>query len=371
VGAAFMSTAPPGSDYLAWAKLHMEAPYMLASSGVQSVTLAELGATLDDLELTGPAGYGWAPLQQALAARAGVTPDCVVGALGTTQSNHLAVTALLGPGDECVIEQPVYEPLLQLVRHVGAVPRPFVRRAEDGFRIDPAAVRRVMSAKTKLIAITNLHNPTGVATDEPTLAALGALAREAGARVLVDEVYLEVRWLEGDRATPGPRSAFALGPTFVVTSSLTKGYGLGGLRCGWILAEPALAARMWSLLDLTVGNAAHPAERLSRVALRELPRLAERSKRLLATNRPLLHRFLDARDDLEAVRPPSGTIVFPRWAGGDVDRLAAHLRGRYDTTIVPGRFFGMPDRFRMGIGIDTPTLSEGLRRLGKALDELR
>src|SRR5207248_1306843 len=162
----------------------------------------------------------------------------------------------------------------------------------------------------------------------------------AGARVLVDEVYLELPWIEGDRSGPGPRSAFHLGPTFVVTSSLTKGYGLGGIRCGWILAEPALAGRMWSLLDLTVGAVPHVTERLGLVALRELPRLADRARVLLAANRTLLDRFLDRRDDLDAVRPPSGTVVFPRWAEGDVAPLCDRLRERYDTTVVPGRFFG-------------------------------
>ncbi|MBI1797607.1 MAG: aminotransferase class I/II-fold pyridoxal phosphate-dependent enzyme [Candidatus Eisenbacteria bacterium] len=366
-----MSTVEDLRDYMHWAKTKMDARYTLASSGVRPVTMAELGATLDDVVLQGPPGYGWAPLTQALAARMGVAEDCVVSALGTTQANHLAIAALVGPGDDAVVEHPAYEPLLQLVRHRGATPRTFERRAEDGWRIDPAAVRRAMTPRTRTIVITNLHNPTGAPADEATLAALGAIARDAKARVVVDEVYLEVPWIEGDRATPAPRSAFHLGPEFVVTSSLTKGFGLGGLRCGWILAEPALAARMWSLLDMTVGNAPHVAERLCLVALNRLPALADRARALLAANRPRLTGFLDGRDDLEVVRPAGGTVMFPRWRGGDVERLCARLRERYATSIVPGRFFGAPEHFRIGIGGDTAVLTEGLDRLGRALDELR
>lgn len=362
-------TIDGAGDYMAWAKTRMESRFNLASSGVLPLAYAELGATAADLELSGEPGYGYPPLRSALAARYGVDTACVVATLGTTQGNHLAIAALVEPGDEVLIERPVYEPMAGLFRHARASIRWFERRAADGFRIDLAAVRRAMTPRTRVIAITNLHNPSAAAADEATLAELGAIAGAAGARVLVDEVYLEVPWLEGARATPGPRSAFHLGPTFVVTSSLTKGYGLGDLRCGWILAEPALTERMWSLLDLTVGNVPHLTERLSVVALRELPRLADRAKGLLAANRALLDRFLAGRDDLEVVRPPSGTVVFPRWRKGDVAPLCALLRERYETTVVPGAFFGAPEHFRLGIGGATDRLVEGLDRLGRALDE--
>jgi aspartate/methionine/tyrosine aminotransferase len=193
---------------------------------------------------------------------------------------------------------------------------------------------------------------------------LGEIARRAGARVLVDEVYLEA--LFDSQA----RSAFHLGEHFVATSSLTKAYGLSGLRCGWILAAPELAERMWRLDDLFGVIPAHAAERLSVIALDHLEEIAAQVRLLLAKNRALLERFLDSRNDLLAVRPEAGTIVFPRLVSGSVDRLCALLREKYEASVVPGRFFEMPEHFRLGIGGDTGELAEGLRRLGAALDEL-
>jgi aspartate/methionine/tyrosine aminotransferase len=209
-----------------------------------------------------------------------------------------------------------------------------------------------------------MHNPTGALTGTDTLKAVGELARSVGARVLVDEVYLEAIF---DDARP---YAFQLGSEFVTTSSLTKAYGLSGLRCGWILAEPALARRIWRLHDIFGGIPAHPAERLSVVALANLDRIAARARGLLGANRPVLDSFLDSRDDLDALRPRFGTVASPRLRAGSVDGLCALLRDKYETSVVPGRFFEMPDHFRIGIGIPTDLLRAGLERLGAALDEM-
>jgi len=221
-----------------------------------------------------------------------------------------------------------------------------------------------VSPATRLVVLSNLHNPSGALTDEPTLQRLGEIARAAGARVLVDEVYLECVL---DRPW---RSSAQLGPQFVVTSSLTKAYGLSGLRCGWILAEAELAQRIWRLNDLFGVNQPHPTERLSLIALANLDRVAARSRALLARNHSLLDAFLDARPELDTARPEHGTIVFPRWASGDAERLCAVLRERFETSVVPGSFFGRPDHFRIAIGGPSAALEEGLRRVGQALREL-
>lgn len=352
------------SAYMEWAKTRAQARFNLATSGVHPYPIRELGASLDDLELTGPSLYGYEPLQRALAAKCGVSAERVVAAVGTSLANHLAMAALVGPGDEIVMERPVYEPLLALARYLGAEVKPFERSPGAAFRIDPEEVRRRITARTRLIVFSNLHNPSGSLTDERTLEELGDVAQQAGARVLVDEVYLEMVW---DRAA---RSAIHLGSGFVVTGSLTKAYGLGGLRCGWILAEPELARRIWRLGDLFAVIPAHPAERLSVLALQRLDRIAARARSLLETNRALLHRFLDSRDDLSVARPEFGTVAFPRWLGGDTDRLCALLRETYETTVVPGTFFGMPEHFRIGIGGETDEVKAGLERLAAALDDL-
>src|SRR2546422_550338 len=221
---------------------------------------------------------------------------------------------------------------------------------------------RAVTSRTRLIILTNLHNPSGVLTEDSVLQQVGEIARSVGARVLVDEVYLDAAF------TRAPRSAFHLGEHFVVTSSLTKVYGLSGLRCGWVLAAPDLAERMWRLNDLFGVAAAHPAERLSVVALDHLDEIAAHARALLETNRALLKRFLDSRDDLRAVWPEAGTMVFPRLVRGTVDSLCARLQEVYETSVVPGTFFEMPEHFRIGIGGDTKMVAEGLERLAAALD---
>jgi aspartate/methionine/tyrosine aminotransferase len=169
---------------------------------------------------------------------------------------------------------------------------------------------------------------------------------------------------------PHPRTAFRLGKEFVITSSLTKTFGLSGLRCGWILAEPELARRMWLLNDVFASTPVHVSERLSVLAFEQLEKIAHDARQLLDQNRQLLNGFLDSRDDLEAVRPKYGTTMFPRLKSGDTDTFCDLLRTEYDTSVVPGRFFEMPEHFRIGFAGDTETLKEGLTRVARALDAI-
>lgn len=198
--------------------------------------------------------------------------------------------------------------------------------------------------------------------DEPTLRSLGEIARSAKARVLVDEVYLETIF-------PRPCTAALLGPEFVVTSSLTKAYGLGGLRCGWILAEPELARRIFRMNDLFGVHQPHPSDCLSVLAFDRMDALVARTRNLLDTNRALAVEFLRSRPELECFAPDFGTTLFPRLKRGDVNALAERLLEKYDTQIVPGSYFELPQHFRIGLGMATEMLKEGLKRLGTALDE--
>lgn len=355
-----------GSTYIHWAKTTQSAArYNLANSGMRHYKLADLPVQLSDIELSGASFYGYAPLQEALARKSGTMPDCVVAANGTSMANHLAMAALLNSGDEVLIEQPAYEPLLAVAHYLGARVRRFARPAEKQFRLDPAEVERAITDRTRLVVITNLHNPSNALADEDTLREIGEVARRVGARVLVDEVYLDSAF------DVAPRTSFNLGEQFVVTSSLTKTYGLSGLRCGWILAEPALAQRMWLLNDIFGVMQPHPSERLSVVALANLDEIAESSRALLATNRPLFNQFLASREDLEG--PPSlhGTVSFPRLLAGDPEKLCSLLAEKYETSLVPGVCFEEPQHFRVGLALEPDIFREGLARLGSALDELK
>jgi aspartate/methionine/tyrosine aminotransferase len=353
------------SEYMLWAKTSSHARFNLATSGLANLQLQELQVSLADLEITGESGYGYPPLISLLADRFRVDDASIVTAAGTSFANHLALAALINHGDEILFESPGYEPLLATAKYLGANVKRFQRRFEDGFQISVAEIERNLSPQTRVIVITNFHNPSGVLTDAETLKEIGELAAKVNARVLVDEVYLEMLFAES------PQTAFDWGGPFVVTGSLTKAFGLSGLRCGWILAEPELALRMWLLNDLFAATPVHAGERLSVIALKQLPDIAARAQARLDKNRQLLNQFLDTRDDLETVRPALGSIMFPRVKAESSDRFCDLLREKYETSVVPGRFFEMPAHFRVGLGGDSETLVEGLDRLGQALDELR
>jgi aspartate/methionine/tyrosine aminotransferase len=348
------------SDYMHWAKTQSRARFNLATSGVGSFPLAEL-LHQPALEINGDSTYGYAPLQGAIARKYGVDPDCVVAAAGTSMANHLAMASLIDPGDEVLIEHPAYELLVSAALYLGADVKRFARAEENGYALDPAAIRRVLTNKTKLILITNLHNPTSVLAPEVVLREIGDLARSVGAHVLVDEVYLDAVYENT------PRTSYLLGSEFIVTNSLTKVYGLSGLRCGWILAHPDLARSMWRLNDLFGSIPAHPAELLSVAALGQLDTIRARAQKIVESDRALFSQFLARQNAVSAPRTPWGTTAFLRLYGGNVEDLLARLRAEYETTAVPGRFFEMPDHFRIGMGVDTDMFREGLRRLDLAL----
>src|SRR6267378_3052981 len=294
------------SDYMHWSKTHSRARFNLATSGVASFPLCELPVNLEKLEINGDDSYGYAPLQQAIAAHHGVDPACVVESAGTSMANHLAMAAIIEPGDEVLIEHPAYGPILDIARYLQANVKRVRRVEENRWAVDPEEVRRCITPKTRLIVITNLHNPTSAFTPEPVLREVGDIARSVGALVLVDEVYLDAVYDDT------PRTSFHLGPEFVITSSLTKVYGVSGLRCGWILAQPELAWKMRRLNDLFSATPVHPGELLSVAAFQHLDLLRDRARRIVEADRELLREFLKQQSAVSAVETEWGTTLFPR-----------------------------------------------------------
>jgi aspartate/methionine/tyrosine aminotransferase len=349
------------SDYMHWSKTQSRAPYNLATSGVAAFPLRELPVGLTKLEINGENSYGYAPLQAAIAEHHGVDPECVVEAAGTSMANHLAMAAIIEPGDEVLIEHPAYGPILDVAYYLEANVKKFRRMEENGWAIDLAEIRRRMTPNTRLIVITNLHNPTSALTQDSVLREIGDIARSIGALVLVDEVYLEAVY-EGM-----PRTSFHLGPEFVVTSSLTKVYGVSGLRCGWVLARPDLARKMRRLNDLYSATAVYPGELLSVVAFQHLDLLRERTRRIVDADRKLLRDFLTRQSTISAVWTDWGTTSFLRLRNRNADTFLERLHADFETSAVPGRFFEMPNHFRIGMGVNTEMFAEGLNRIGRAL----
>src|SRR5579863_1462768 len=179
------------SPYMNWAKTRSGARFNLASSGMRNLTPTEFPFTLNDVGLSGASFYGFPDLQQALAKHCGVDESCVFSSIGTSMANFVAMAALIEPGDEVIIEHPVYDLIPSAVGFLQAnikwLPRPELL----GYQPDLDALRQTMSTHTKLIILTNLHNPSSAYIEPETMREIGRLARAVGARVLVDEVYLD------------------------------------------------------------------------------------------------------------------------------------------------------------------------------------
>jgi aspartate/methionine/tyrosine aminotransferase len=350
------------SDYMHFAKIKTRARYNLATSGIADCKLADLGVGIGDLELHGENAYGYAPLDERIATRFAVDPACVVTAGGCSFANHLAMAAILSPGDEVLVEDPTYELLLSTLGYLQARVHRFQRRMQEAWRLDADTVAARLTPRTRLVVITNLHNPSGALTDDTTVQAIAAAAAKAGAMLLVDEVYLELMFLTGEA-----RTSFRPNGNIVVTSSLTKAYGLSGLRCGWILAPAALAERMRRLNDLFAVAPPHVAERMSVLAFDKLATFRARATAILEQNRAAYREILGQHPRLDQVVFDNGTTVFPRLVSGDGSRLFDLLRTGFETTIVPGRFFGRTDHIRVGLGGEPEMTRSGLEHLSSAL----
>jgi aspartate/methionine/tyrosine aminotransferase len=349
------------SPYLAWAKERAGLRYTLARSGTPSCTLEELGAGPEDLVLHSHDEDGWLPLRAAVGERYGVGGERVALAHGCTLANHLVASLLVRPGDIVLVERPGYEPLADLVRSLGAEALPFDRPMERGGPDLTGAVAAALAPGVRLVILSDPHNPTGARVPEEVWRGLATLAERSDFHVLVDEIYIDL--------DPGPpRTAAALSPRIVATGGLTKSFGLGALRIGWVLATPDLAARVIRLNDLFTVVVAHLCERLGLKALQRAETILAPRRALLEANRERVDAFIAARPELDWLRPEVGSVGWVIPTGVPLDRLEELLEREYESAIAPGRFFGVPACFRVGYGMPADDLEEALRRLGEALD---
>jgi hypothetical protein len=350
------------APYLEWAKKRPSPRFDLAVSNMLACSVDDLEGARDAIALSGKNDTGYAPLMQAIATRYGVRADQVTTAQGTSGANFLVCAALLEPGDDVLVERPGYDPLLGAARLMGANTIRFDRDFAAGYALDPDRVRRTITPRTRLIILTNPHNPSGVVADPGALDEVGRIAEAQGAYVLSDEVYL-------DATDPTARPAAQRGDAFISTSSLTKSYGLASLRTGWILSSPELAERLRRARDVVDGSGSIVTERLATLAFEQLDRLIERSRALLGINGEMVRAFLRSRPELESIEPRGGTVAFPRLRGvEDTSRFAERLLAERETAIVPGRFFQAPPHFRLGFSGPTDRLAGGLEAIGAALD---
>lgn len=351
------------SPYITWAKSKHHIQYNLGRSGVPGISLDKLVDHPSDILTSGEHEDGWYPLMEQIAGRYKVSPDQIVLVHGASMANHLACALLLNPGDEVLVETPVYEPLRLLPEYFHAKVIPVSRPPERGFQLNPDEISGQINPHTKLLILSDLHNPSGMLLDRSILKKIITIAESHSFYILIDEVYLEFLYPEGERTS----SLFS--PNVITTRSLTKAYGLDDLRMGWIIADHTLAEKMRRLRDLFSITTAFPSERLAGYAFNKADGMLNRTLTLLQRNRQLVDAYITSSEHLAWQAPGTGSVGFVKLNSGDVISFNSFMEKNYQTLITPGRFFGLPGYFRIGWGMAEEQFDEAFSRFRKAIDD--
>jgi len=333
----------PRLEHLAWSK---------AQHGRWRLSLADSAVATPDLEALGLPHAAGAPapedvlpeLERALGARLGAPGGRVLVTAGASEANACVFAALLEPGEEALVESPGYEPHRGAPPYFGVRVRTFARRRDTAYGRVCAAVEAALTPATRLVQLTDLHNPSGVPLDAGDAAALTALAEHRGLWLACDETFR-------DAADRPVGTLAALSPRWVTTSTLTKSYGLGSLRIGWVAGAPAALERCAAAQDALSVEPAGPSLALALALVPHLDRLRERARAILAANHARWRRLVADGMPCDAGVPSRGTTTFvhlPGPAGGDA--FAAFAAERFELLVVPGRFFGEPRGVRVALG---------------------
>lgn len=344
----------------------------LAESSVADASLADLGVDLRGLVLQYGDHLGLPELRAAIAADApGLDPDGVLVTPGAAAALFIVATSLLGPGDHAVVARPNYATNVETPRAIGADVSYLELAFEDGYRVDPGRIDALLTPRTRLVSLTSPHNPTGSVMDEATLREVVALVEARGCLLLVDETYREMAF------GPALPVAASLSPSVISVSSLSKTYGLPGIRIGWLVTrDEALRERFLAAKEQILIGGSVVDETIALAAVRRrpswLPAIRERIGAAFGTTRA----WIDGHDLLEWVEPGGGVVGFPRMRPGapvDVDRFYGVLFEEHGTIVGPGHWFEQSRRhFRLGYGWPGPDeLAAGLASIDLALAAAR
>jgi aspartate/methionine/tyrosine aminotransferase len=348
------------------------AALMLSSSDCESRTVADLLALEPDarerlLELH--LGYTEVPgspeLRAAVAARyERLGPEDVLTLAAAEEGIFIAYHALLAPGDHVIVESPCYGSAIELAHSTGADVSLWQRRYEDGWAHDLDELERLLRPETKLLYINSPHNPTGTQMPRATLEHLAGLLGERSIVLFSDEVYQGLEHDSAERLPP----ACEIYERAISLNTVSKAYGLPGLRIGWLACrEPVLLDRIKELKLYTTICSSAPSEVLVALALRHGDELVARSRSLVLANLPLIDDLLARRRELfEWVRPTAGPIGFPRVSGDfDVQAWCEEIAELAGVLLLPGAVYGQPRHVRLGFG--RANLAQAISRLDEQL----
>lgn len=351
--------------------------FNLADSGVRPLTARALLDNDDlqrflDLDIHYPEVNGTRSLREQIAALdPAVHPDQVLVTVGAAEANQLACQTLLQPGDEVVVMEPGYRQVWGLAQNLGCSVQSFQLRAENGWRVDLDELAAKVSKHTRLIALVNPNNPTGSILSRAEMAAIVEIAERSGAWLLADEVYRGTERLS-DTETP---TFWGMSDRVITVNSLSKAYGLSGLRLGWVIAPLPLSAALWRRHEYaTIASSAH-AMFLAELALRAPTRqqLLARQRQLIRDGWQQIESWVASNCDLVSVVPAQATaLAFVRYELPLPSvAVAEHIRQTTSVLVAPGATLGSEQHLRITHGLAVEYVATALTRIADALRSLK
>ncbi len=357
--------------------------YDIAESGILPLSTNDLldfeppadrAATLERL-LALPLGYSEARGTEELRGRLAATyargdADHILVTTGAIEANFLLFNVLLDAGDHVIAPYPAYQQLYSVPRAIGCDVSLWHVGPDTGYRYDVDALERLITPRTRVIVVNTPHNPTGAMLPPAEAERVYALAESVGATVIGDEAY---RWLAVPEGDPFAEPFFDLGPRGVSVGTLSKPFGLPGLRIGWIAGPPDLVRACWSLRDYISLSPGKLNDALACLAMTHRDQIIARNRRIIEANLATATRWMtDRADDLSWTPPRGGLLALVKYAlPMDSLELADKLATEYSVMLAPGSAFGYEHHLRLGIGQRPDIFSAGLELAGQCFDKLR
>ncbi len=363
---------PPFKLERFFAKYEFNTEYLLCSSDCEAMSIAELLALEEGAaERFQQTWLGYTESQGSPALRAEICklyetiqPEQILVHTGAQEAIFLFMFAEFKKYDHVIVHSPAYQSLAEVARAAGCDVSPWRAQEENGWSLDLDELRHLMRTNTKAIIINTPHNPTGYLMSREDYEALHAFAKTNKLLLFSDEVYRESEY---DPAARLP-AACDLGDYAVSLGVTSKTYGLAGLRIGWIATRnKKIYEKMASLKDYTTICNSAPSEFLAEVAMRNRHKLIERNLNIIQQNLAVIDDLFARRADLFSwVRPQAGSMAFPRYFGGDVERFCDDLVKKAGVLLLPGSVYDdSRDHFRLGLG--RKNLPQAVERLEEFL----
>ena len=347
----------------------------ISESGVQPLTVEELVEDPKQLQalLRTPLGYpqtNGSPQTRSRVAELypGARAENVLMTTGCAEANFLATWALVEPGDEVVYMEPNYLQIGPLAESFGAVVKPLWLRESLRWSFDPDELKKLVTPRTRIIAVCNPNNPTGAVLTEESMRMVCECAAKVGAWVIADEVYRGAE-LDGNLTA----TFWGRYERVICNAGLSKAYSLPGLRTGWIVAPPDLTDRLWAYHDYTTIGVSLLTDRLAGIALEPERRrkILDRTRAVIRSNYPIVQQWLGRHAEILRHTPPAAGAI--AWVGYAMDwssqQLVEDLRRSKNVLLVPGSQFGLEGFLRIGFGGEAEHLRRGLDRLSELFAE--